>query len=106
MELPKSLANYSCTAARKIDDDAKGRRRMFASLLVLREQAGACRACPLWKDATQTVFGEGPPSASIMLVGEQPGDKEDLAGKPFVGPAGQLLDSALKRMFPPFIVNS
>ena len=55
-----------------------------------------CRACPLWKDATQTVFGEGPPSASIMLVGEQPGDKEDLAGKPFVGPAGQVLDRALQ----------
>ena len=62
----------------------------------LREQASACRACPLWKGATQTVFGEGPQSASIMLVGEQPGDKEDLAGKPFVGPAGQILDRALK----------
>ncbi len=62
----------------------------------LREQASACRACPLWKNATQTVFGEGPQSASIMLVGEQPGDKEDLAGKPFVGPAGQILDRALK----------
>src|SRR5437773_6122464 len=73
-----------------------GRRKMSGSLKVLREQASACRACPLWKDATQTVFGEGPPSASIMLVGEQPGDKEDLAGKPFVGPAGQLLDSALE----------
>jgi uracil-DNA glycosylase family protein len=66
------------------------------SLDVLREQASACRACPLWKDATQTVFGEGPQSASILLVGEQPGDKEDLAGKPFVGPAGQMLDRALQ----------
>ena len=65
------------------------------TLEALREQASICRACPLWKDATQTVFGEGPPSASIMLVGEQPGDKEDLAGKPFVGPAGQMLDRAL-----------
>jgi DNA polymerase len=64
-------------------------------LETLREEAAACRACPLWKDATQTVFGEGPPNASIMLVGEQPGDKEDLAGKPFVGPAGQMLDRAL-----------
>src|SRR6201999_142823 len=62
----------------------------------LREEAAACRACPLWKDATQTVFGEGPSHAPIMLVGEQPGDKEDLAGKPFVGPAGQMLDRALK----------
>ena len=67
-----------------------------SSLEVLREQADACRACPLWKNATQTVFGEGPPHASIMLVGEQPGDKEDLAGRPFVGPAGQMLDSALR----------
>jgi DNA polymerase len=64
-------------------------------LEALREEASACRACPLWKDATQTVFGEGPPQAPIMLVGEQPGDKEDLAGKPFVGPAGQMLNRAL-----------
>jgi uracil-DNA glycosylase len=62
----------------------------------LREEAAECRACPLWKDATQTVFGEGPPQARLMLVGEQPGDKEDLAGKPFVGPAGQMLDRALQ----------
>src|SRR6478735_1820282 len=66
------------------------------SLKTLREEAADCRACPLWKDATQTVFGEGPPQVEIMLVGEQPGDKEDLAGKPFVGPAGQMLDRALK----------
>jgi uracil-DNA glycosylase len=66
-----------------------------SSLLTLRKEASSCRACPLWKDATQTVFGEGPPHAPIMLVGEQPGDKEDLAGKPFVGPAGQMLDRAL-----------
>ena len=66
------------------------------SLEALREEAADCRACPLWKPATQTVFGEGPPHAQIMLVGEQPGDKEDLAGKPFVGPAGQMLDRALK----------
>jgi DNA polymerase len=63
----------------------------------LREQAASCRACPLWKDATQTVFGEGPQAAKIMLVGEQPGDKEDLAGHPFVGPAGQMLDRALQQ---------
>jgi len=69
---------------------------MSGSLQALREQASTCRACPLWKNATQTVFGEGPPHASVMLVGEQPGDKEDLAGKPFVGPAGQMLDSALR----------
>jgi DNA polymerase len=66
------------------------------SLAALRDEASECRACPLWKDATQTVFGEGPKQASVMMVGEQPGDKEDLAGKPFVGPAGQMLDKALK----------
>jgi uracil-DNA glycosylase len=63
----------------------------------LREEAVSCRACPLWKEATQTVFGEGPQAAKIMLVGEQPGDKEDLAGQPFVGPAGQMLDRALQQ---------
>jgi uracil-DNA glycosylase len=61
----------------------------------LRREAASCRACPLWKDATQTVFGEGPPDAEIMLVGEQPGDREDREGRPFVGPAGLLLDRAL-----------
>lgn len=70
---------------------------LFAAtdLKTLRREAADCRACPLWKDATQTVFGEGPSHAPLMLVGEQPGDKEDLAGKPFVGPAGQMLDRAL-----------
>jgi uracil-DNA glycosylase len=62
----------------------------------LREEAATCHACPLWKNATQTVFGEGPTHAPIMMVGEQPGDKEDLAGKPFVGPAGKMLDRALE----------
>ncbi len=68
----------------------------MTTLNTLREQAAGCRACPLWKDATQTVFGEGPQHAQLMLVGEQPGDKEDLAGKPFVGPAGLMLDRALE----------
>ena len=68
----------------------------ISSLARLRDEAAGCRACHLWKDATQTVFGEGPAHAPVMLVGEQPGDKEDLAGKPFVGPAGQMLDRALK----------
>jgi uracil-DNA glycosylase len=61
----------------------------------LREAAAGCRACRLWRNATQTVFGEGTAAAEIMMVGEQPGDREDLAGKPFVGPAGKLLDRAL-----------
>src|SRR3954470_21717707 len=67
-----------------------------ATLKLLREEAAHCRACPLWKNATQTVFGEGPQHARLVLVGEQPGDKEDLAGKPFVGPAGKIMDRALK----------
>jgi len=61
----------------------------------VRREAAVCRRCDLWKLGTQTVFGEGPPSAHMMLVGEQPGDAEDLAGRPFVGPAGQLLREAL-----------
>jgi uracil-DNA glycosylase family protein len=66
------------------------------SLKALRAAAETCRGCDLYKDATQTVFGEGRPSARLMLVGEQPGDKEDLEGVPFVGPAGRLLDEALE----------
>jgi DNA polymerase len=61
----------------------------------LRTAAAGCRACELWEPATQTVFGEGPPSARIVFVGEQPGDQEDRQGEPFVGPAGKLLDRAL-----------
>ena len=61
----------------------------------LRAAAAQCRACPLWEPATQTVFGEGPADARVVLVGEQPGDVEDRAGEPFVGPAGRLLDRAL-----------
>jgi uracil-DNA glycosylase family protein len=63
----------------------------------LREAAADCRACPLWKPATQTVFGEGRRSSQLMLVGEQPGDREDREGEPFVGPAGRVLDEALQR---------
>jgi len=66
------------------------------SLPRLREAATECRGCHLWENATQTVFGEGARAAGVMLVGEQPGDQEDLAGKPFVGPAGRLLDQALE----------
>jgi uracil-DNA glycosylase len=61
----------------------------------LREAAAGCRACPLWENATQTVFGEGRKSSEIMFVGEQPGDREDREGRPFVGPAGRLFDDAL-----------
>src|SRR5690349_7433272 len=62
----------------------------------LRTDAKDCKACDLWKRGTQTVFGEGRPDAKLMLVGEQPGDQEDLEGKPFVGPAGKLLNAALE----------
>jgi len=67
-----------------------------AELAAAARDAAACRRCPLWANATQTVFGEGAGRARIMLVGEQPGDQEDLAGRPFVGPAGKILDTALQ----------
>jgi uracil-DNA glycosylase family protein len=62
----------------------------------LRRAAAGCRGCDLWNTATQTVFGEGPPDADIVMAGEQPGDQEDKQGRPFVGPAGRLLDRALE----------
>jgi uracil-DNA glycosylase len=65
------------------------------SLPSLREAAADCRGCSLYRNATQTVFGDGPASAEVVLVGEQPGDQEDRQGRPFVGPAGKLLDRAL-----------
>jgi DNA polymerase len=67
-----------------------------ASLTEIRAAARGCTACHLYKRATQTVFGEGPERAAIMLVGEQPGDYEDIAGRPFVGPAGKIMDQALE----------
>jgi DNA polymerase len=69
------------------------KRRTLSSL---DRAARGCRGCPLWKDATQTVFGRGPADASLMLVGEQPGDREDREGEPFVGPAGRVLGEALR----------
>jgi uracil-DNA glycosylase len=73
----------------------KAGSRPNGRLGALRKEATSCRACPLWENATQTVFGEGPPDAEVMFVGEQPGDREDREGRPFVGPAGLLLDRAL-----------
>jgi len=64
----------------------------------LREEAVGCRACDLWKTGTQTVFGEGRERAEVMMVGEQPGDREDVEGRPFVGPAGRVLDQALEQV--------
>lgn len=73
--------------------EAKNRR--LTSLAALRREAATCQRCPLYQFATQTVFGEGASDAKLVLVGEQPGDQEDLAGHPFVGPAGKVLDQAL-----------
>jgi DNA polymerase len=74
---------------KRINDPAR-------ALAALAAEAASCRRCPLYKNATQTVFGEGPVDATMMLIGEQPGDQEDLTGRPFVGPAGRVLDSALE----------
>ena len=83
-------------AQKRLEGAMPRKKAASSDLETLREEAASCRACPLWKNATQTVFGEGPTHARVMLVGEQPGDKEDLAGHPFVGPAGQMLDRALE----------
>ena len=76
-------------------DDHPAQVPVGVGLSGLREAAASCRACELWRDTTQTVFGDGPETARIVLVGEQPGDQEDRKGEPFVGPAGRLLDKAL-----------
>jgi uracil-DNA glycosylase len=87
----------------KVQAFAKGRQmgvtpttRAGRLLAEVAADAASCERCPLFKNATQTVFGQGPASASLMLVGEQPGDSEDRAGLPFVGPAGRILDQALE----------
>jgi uracil-DNA glycosylase family protein len=81
-----------------LDDDGSARPLVpaGASLEPLRAASAGCKACPLWKTGTQTVFGEGPEDAELMFVGEQPGDREDLEGRPFVGPAGHLFDEAME----------
>jgi DNA polymerase len=78
-----------------LPDPKKTSARPTTDLAALQRQASACQRCDLWRRATQTVFGQGPPAVTLMIVGEQPGNDEDLAGKPFVGPAGKLLDRAL-----------
>lgn len=87
------------TAQHSTTDRERGRAADLISpnttLADVRHVAAKCKACELWRNATQTVFGEGLPTATIMLVGEQPGDQEDRIGRPFVGPAGRLLDQAL-----------
>jgi DNA polymerase len=91
-----SLIKPSAATEPQSEPSMSTHKASASDLETLRAEAADCRACPLWKNATQTVFGEGPRHAPIMLVGEQPGDKEDLAGKPFVGPAGLMLDRALE----------
>ncbi|WP_108513128.1 UdgX family uracil-DNA binding protein [Bradyrhizobium algeriense] len=94
--LPEASLINSLKPPKANDTASEMARKQADDIEMLREEAADCRACHLYKDATQTVFGEGRQTARIMLVGEQPGDKEDLAGKPFVGPAGQMLDRALE----------
>ena len=94
-----TLAGYDTIVAQKLFETNGTAAPLVPdrpTLKKLREAAAGCRACPLWKTGTQTVFGEGSPKAEIVLVGEQPGDQEDLSGRPFVGPAGRLLDGALE----------
>lgn len=94
--VPQLIAGAQAREARMIDtarQEVGGNSQMAWE--ALREEAAGCTRCPLYKPATQTVFGEGPVDAPLMFVGEQPGDQEDLAGRPFVGPAGQLFDRAL-----------
>jgi uracil-DNA glycosylase family protein len=90
----KSTAKLNPISSRA--ETIAARHAQNASITKLRRDAAGCKACDLWKTATQTVFGEGLKGAAIMLVGEQPGDAEDRAGRPFVGPAGRLLDEALE----------
>ena len=85
---PRTRAVPEGSAPEPVDD----------SLGALRDAAMGCKRCDLWKPATQTVFGEGPPRARIVVVGEQPGDQEDLSGRPFVGPAGKIFDRALEEL--------
>jgi len=80
------------------DDTAAALIPPHPSLEKLREAAAGCKACPLWESGTQTVFGEGGEHADVVFVGEQPGDREDIEGHPFVGPAGKLLDKALEEV--------
>ena len=93
-ELIRSAAERTDTM---IEQPAAPRLRTeTGAIATLAREAADCRRCPLWEPATQTVFGEGPETARMMMVGEQPGDQEDLVGRPFVGPAGQILDRAIR----------
>jgi len=87
-----------CTVRHVVNDDVKDASPLVPSRPTVKKlqiAAAGCQACDLWKTGTQTVFGEGEQASTVMFVGEQPGDKEDLSGRPFIGPAGGLLDKAL-----------
>ncbi|SJZ67820.1 UdgX family uracil-DNA binding protein [Novilysobacter spongiicola] len=90
--MPRTTDTAALPLAKPVDEIPAG------NLRTLTRKARGCQACPLWKPATQTVFGQGPEDALAMLVGEQPGNQEDITGAPFVGPAGQLLDRALEEV--------
>ena len=93
---PRKRIAVKSSGDTSVTNTASVNRRL--SLAELQASARDCRRCPLWQPATQTVFGEGPETASTVFIGEQPGDREDLSGKPFVGPAGQLFDRALREV--------
>lgn len=99
---PPAMKNVACDKAKQPPNEKSSSNPLAIAATArtvseLRHDAADCKACDLWKDATQTVFGEGPARAKIMFVGEQPGDQEDRAGHPFVGPAGKLLNEALEQ---------
>jgi uracil-DNA glycosylase len=90
------MATLAATSPERRTSAAPGLVSAGADFDAIRAAAAGCRSCPLWEHATQTVFGSGPVPAPLMLVGEQPGDQEDIEGAPFVGPAGRMLDQALE----------
>lgn len=90
------MATLAATSPERRASAAPGLVSAGADFDAIRAAAAGCRSCPLWEHATQTVFGSGPVPAPLMLVGEQPGDQEDIEGAPFVGPAGRMLDQALE----------
>lgn len=92
---PKTLSSVAELPARPDDHRVAAPLGSRQNIETLREAAMSCRACPLWRGATQTVFGEGDPHAALFVVGEQPGNSEDLEGHPFIGPAGRLFESAV-----------
>ena len=95
--IPELVHNSDARTEKMVSEQAISAREFLPAertLDSLRSAVQSCRGCPLYKNATQAIFGTGPATAQVVFVGEQPGDNEDLTGKPFVGPAGQLLDRA------------